>query len=226
MSNIILTAKNITKTYKEGKVETPVLKNVNLDIYSDEMTAIIGKSGSGKSTLLHILGTLDTQSSGSIIFKGEDLKDFSNNQKARFRNQNLGFVYQFHHLLGDFSALENVMMPLLINGGNIAVARNKAKGYLEKVGLSHRLNFRPSEMSGGERQRTAIARALANSPDIILADEPTGNLDAQNASDVFDLFPTLVKEEHVAVVMVTHDNTLAATCDRVYQMKDGVIDAD
>jgi len=226
MSNIILTAKNITKTYKEGKVETPVLKNVNLDIYSDEMTAIIGKSGSGKSTLLHILGTLDTQSSGSIIFKGEDLKDFSNNQKARFRNQNLGFVYQFHHLLGDFSALENVMMPLLINGGSIAAARDKAKGYLEKVGLSHRLNFRPSEMSGGERQRTAIARALANTPDIILADEPTGNLDAQNASDVFELFTTLVKEEHVAVVMVTHDNSLAAKCDRVYQMEDGVINAD
>ncbi|SKA68032.1 lipoprotein-releasing system ATP-binding protein [Succinivibrio dextrinosolvens DSM 3072] len=225
MSNIILQAKDITRTYVEGKVNTCVLKKVNLDIYSDEITAIIGKSGSGKSTLLHILGTLDTQTSGDIIFNGQNLSGFSANQKAQFRNKNLGFVYQFHHLLGDFTAMENVMMPLLIGGTDVETATRTAKENLEKVGLSHRLNYRPSELSGGERQRVAIARALAHHPDLILADEPTGNLDAQNAQDIFALFTDLVRKEHIAVVMVTHDNSLAAKCDRVYQMKDGVIDA-
>ena len=206
-------------------MQTDVLKNVNIDIYSDKLTAIIGKSGSGKSTLLHILGTLDTPTSGELIYKGEDLTKFSSNKKAEFRNQNLGFVYQFHHLLGDFSALENVMMPLLIGGISTKEAKERATSYLEKVGLSHRINYKPSEMSGGERQRVAIARALSNKPNIILADEPTGNLDAQNASDIFDLFMDLAKNEHVAVVMVTHDNGLAQKCDLVYQMKDGVINA-
>ena len=225
MSEIILQAHNITRSYFEGKVQTDVLKNVNIDIYSDKLTAIIGKSGSGKSTLLHILGTLDTPTSGELIYKGEDLTKFSSNKKAEFRNQNLGFVYQFHHLLGDFSALENVMMPLLIGGISTKEAKERATSYLEKVGLSHRINYKPSEMSGGERQRVAIARALSNKPNIILADEPTGNLDAQNASDIFDLFMDLAKNEHVAVVMVTHDNGLAQKCDLVYQMKDGVINA-
>ena len=226
MSEIILKARNIIKTYAEGKIRTDVLKSVNLDIYSDEITAIIGKSGSGKSTLLHILGTLDSQSGGTISFRGEDLNSFNANQKADFRNRHLGFVYQFHHLLGDFTALENVMMPLLINGQPIESAQTRALEYLKKVGLSHRINFRPSELSGGERQRVAIARALSNRPDLILADEPTGNLDAHNAKEIFNLFTSLVHEEHVAVVMVTHDNTLAEKCDRIYQMKDGVIDAD
>ena len=225
MSEIILKAHNITRSYFEGKVQTDVLKNVNIDIYSDKLTAIIGKSVSGKSTLLHILGTLDTPTSGELIYKGEDLTKFSSNKKAEFRNQNLGFVYQFHHLLGDFSALENVMMPLLIGGISTKEAKERATSYLEKVGLSHRINYKPSEMSGGERQRVAIARALSNKPNIILADEPTGNLDAQNASDIFDLFMDLAKNEHVAVVMVTHDNGLAQKCDLVYQMKDGVINA-
>ena len=225
MSEIILKAHNITRSYFEGKVQTDVLKNVNIDIYSDKLTAIIGKSGSGKSTLLHILGTLDTPTSGELIYKGEDLTKFSSNKKAEFRNQNLGFVYQFHHLLGDFSALENVMMPLLIGGISTKEAKERATSYLEKVGLSHRINYKPSEMSGGERQRVAIARALSNKPNIILADEPTGNLDAQNASDIFDLFMDLAKNAHVAVVMVTHDNGLAQKCDLVYQMKDGVINA-
>ena len=225
MSEIILKAHNITRSYFEGKVQTDVLKNVNIDIYSDKLTAIIGKSGSGKSTLLHILGTLDTPTSGELIYKGEDLTKFSSNKKAEFRNQNLGFVYQFHHLLGDFSALENVMMPLLIGGISTKEAKERATSYLEKVGLSHRINYKPSEMSGGERQRVAIARAVSNKPNIILADEPTGNLDAQNASDIFDLFMDLAKNEHVAVVMVTHDNGLAQKCDLVYQMKDGVINA-
>ena len=225
MSEIIYKAQNIKKTYVEGKVKTQVLKGVNLEICKDEITAIIGQSGSGKSTLLHILGTLDTPDTGSLEFKGTELLKLSNQKKAQFRNLNLGFVYQFHHLLGDFTALENVMMPLLIANVPVKEAKLKAKEYLQKVGLSHRVNFRPNELSGGERQRVAIARAIVNKPDLILADEPTGNLDAQNAQEVFSLFSHLVKTEHVAVVMVTHDQNLASKCDKIYKMIDGEIDA-
>ncbi len=225
MSEIIYKAQNIKKTYVEGKVKTQVLKGVNLEICKDEITAIIGQSGSGKSTLLHILGTLDTPDAGSLEFKGTELLKLSNQKKAQFRNLNLGFVYQFHHLLGDFTALENVMMPLLIANVPVKEAKLKAKEYLQKVGLSHRVNFRPNELSGGERQRVAIARAIVNKPDLILADEPTGNLDAQNAQEVFSIFSHLVKTEHVAVVMVTHDQNLASKCDKIYKMIDGEIDA-
>lgn len=225
MSEIIYKAQNIKKTYVEGKVKTQVLKGVNLEICKDEITAIIGQSGSGKSTLLHILGTLDTPDTGSLEFKGSELLKLSNQKKAQFRNLNLGFVYQFHHLLGDFTALENVMMPLLIANVPVKEAKLKAKEYLQKVGLSHRVNFRPNELSGGERQRVAIARAIVNKPDLILADEPTGNLDAQNAQEVFSIFSHLVKTEHVAVVMVTHDQNLASKCDKIYKMIDGEIDA-
>lgn len=225
MSEIIYKAQNIKKTYVEGKVKTQVLKGVNLEICKDEITAIIGQSGSGKSTLLHILGTLDTPDTGSLEFKGTELLKLSNQKKAQFRNLNLGFVYQFHHLLGDFTALENVMMPLLIANIPVKEAKLKAKEYLQKVGLSHRVNFRQNELSGGERQRVAIARAIVNKPDLILADEPTGNLDAQNAQEVFSIFSHLVKTEHVAVVMVTHDQNLASKCDKIYKMIDGEIDA-
>ena len=225
MSEIIYKAQNIKKTYVEGKVKTQVLKGVNLEICKDEITAIIGQSGSGKSTLLHILGTLDTPDTGSLEFKGTELLKLSNQKKAQFRNLNLGFVYQFHHLLGDFTALENVMMPLLIANVPVKEAKLKAKEYLQKVGLSHRVNFRPNELSGGERQRVAIARAIVNKPDLILADEPTGNLDAQNAQEVFSIFSHLVKTEHVAVVMVTHDQNLASKCDKIYKMIAGEIDA-
>ena len=225
MSEIIYKAQNIKKTYVEGKVKTQVLKGVNLEICKDEITAIIGQSGSGKCTLLHILGTLDTPDTGSLEFKGTELLKLSNQKKAQFRNLNLGFVYQFHHLLGDFTALENVMMPLLIANVPVKEAKLKAKEYLQKVGLSHRVNFRPNELSGGERQRVAIARAIVNKPDLILADEPTGNLDAQNAQEVFSIFSHLVKTEHVAVVMVTHDQNLASKCDKIYKMIDGEIDA-
>ena len=225
MSEIIYKAQNIKKTYVEGKVKTQVLKGVNLEICKDEITAIIGQSGSGKSTLLHILGTLDTPDTGSLEFKGTELLKLSNQKKAQSRNLNLGFVYQFHHLLGDFTALENVMMPLLIANVPVKEAKLKAKEYLQKVGLSHRVNFRPNELSGGERQRVAIARAIVNKPDLILADEPTGNLDAQNAQEVFSIFSHLVKTEHVAVVMVTHDQNLASKCDKIYKMIDGEIDA-
>ena len=225
MSEIIYKAQNIKKTYVEGKVKTQVLKGVNLEICKDEITAIIGQSGSGKSTLLHILGTLDTPDTGSLEFKGTELLKLSNQKKAQFRNLNLGFVYQFHHLLGDFTALENVMMPLLIANVPVKEAKLKAKEYLQKVGLSHRVNFRPNELSGGERQRVAIARAIVNKPDLILADEPTGNLDTQHPQEVFSIFSHLVKTEHVAVVMVTHDQNLASKCDKIYKMIDGEIDA-
>ena len=223
MNNPLLQAKNIIKTYKEDKIRTDVLKGVNIDIYSNELTAIVGKSGSGKSTLLHILGTLDKADSGDIFYKGEELLKLSDKKKASFRNIHLGFVYQFHHLLSDFSALENVMMPMLIAGINKNEAKKKALNLLEKVSLSEKANSRPSELSGGQRQRVAIARALANSPEIILADEPTGNLDEKNALMVFSLFEKLVKEDKIAVVIVTHDNSLSEKCDRVYTMKDGII---
>lgn len=223
MNNPLLQAKNIIKTYKEDKIRTDVLKGVNIDIYSNELTAIVGKSGSGKSTLLHILGTLDKADSGDIFYKGEELLKLSDKKKVAFRNIHLGFVYQFHHLLSDFSALENVMMPMLIAGINKNEAKKKALNLLEKVSLSEKANSRPSELSGGQRQRVAIARALANSPEIILADEPTGNLDEKNALMVFSLFEKLVKEDKIAVVIVTHDNSLSEKCDRVYTMKDGII---
>lgn len=226
MHTILLSATNISKTYREGNHETEVLKNVNLNIYSEEVTAIVGKSGSGKSTLLHILGTLDTPTTGIIHFENKSHSYSSEDDKARFRNQKLGFVYQFHHLLGDFTALENVMMPLLINRLPEAEVARRGKEYLVKVGLGHRLNNKPSELSGGERQRVAIARALVNKPKLILADEPTGNLDAHNANEIFTLFTTLVKEEKTAVVMVTHDEQLASRCDRIYTMHDGVIKSD
>lgn len=223
MNNLLLQAKNIIKTYNEDKIRTNVLKGVNIDIYSNELTAIVGKSGSGKSTLLHILGTLDKADSGEIIYKGEELLKLSDKKKAAFRNIHLGFVYQFHHLLSDFSALENVMMPMLIAGINKNDAKQRALELLEKVALSEKADSRPSELSGGQRQRVAIARALANSPELILADEPTGNLDEKNALMVFSLFEKLVKEDKIAVVIVTHDNSLSEKCDRVYTMKDGII---
>lgn len=223
MNNPLLQAKNIIKTYNEDKIRTNVLKGVNIDIYSNELTAIVGKSGSGKSTLLHILGTLDKADCGEIIYKGEDLLKLSEKKKAAFRNIHLGFVYQFHHLLSDFSALENVMMPMLIAGINKNDAKQRALELLEKVALSEKADSRPSELSGGQRQRVAIARALANNPELILADEPTGNLDEKNAQMVFSLFEKLVKEDKIAVVIVTHDNSLSEKCDRVYTMKDGII---
>ena len=224
MSEIILKVRNLTRTYVENKVSTAVLKGINLDIEAGKITAVTGKSGSGKSTLLHILGTLDKPTSGEIIFKGQDLTTLSNDAKAAFRNKNLGFIYQFHYLLGDFTALENVMMPSLIGGSSEKEAKEKALKILEQVGLKDRVDFHPGELSGGQRQRVAIARALCHDPDLILADEPTGNLDAANAASVFELFSSLVKEKKTTVIMVTHDETLATLCDRKVVIKDGVIE--
>ena len=224
MSEIILKVRNLTRTYVENKVSTAVLKGINLDIEAGKITAVTGKSGSGKSTLLHILGTLDKPTSGEIIFKGQDLTTLSNDAKAAFRNKNLGFIYQFHYLLGDFTALENVMLPSLIGGSSEKEAKEKALKIMEQVGLKDRVDFHPGELSGGQRQRVAIARALCHDPDLILADEPTGNLDAANAASVFELFSTLVKEKKTTVIMVTHDETLATLCDRKVVIKDGVIE--
>ena len=224
MSEIILKVRNLTRTYVENKVSTAVLKVINLDIEAGKITAVTGKSGSGKSTLLHILGTLDKPTSGEIIFKGQDLTTLSNDAKAAFRNKNLGFIYQFHYLLGDFTALENVMLPSLIGGRSEKEAKEKALKILEQVGLKDRVDFHPGELSGGQRQRVAIARALCHDPDLILADEPTGNLDAANAASVFELFSSLVKEKKTTVIMVTHDETLATLCDRKVVIKDGVIE--
>ncbi len=189
-----------------------------------ELVAIIGTSGSGKSTLLHILGALDDATQGKVEFLGQDLTSLSRNKQAKIRNRHIGFVYQFHHLLADFSALENVAMPLLIGGVKPAEAKQKAADLLDKVGLSHRLEHRPSELSGGERQRVAIARALVNEPSLVLADEPTGNLDHKTALAIYDLMRQLNRESGTAFLVVTHDGELAAKMDRQMQMQDGVLE--
>ncbi|MDW2405462.1 lipoprotein-releasing ABC transporter ATP-binding protein LolD, partial [Vibrio sp. 1262-1] len=188
-----------------------------------ELVSIVGSSGSGKSTLLHILGALDDATQGEVDFLGQNLSALSSNKQAALRNKHLGFVYQFHHLLADFTALENVAMPLLIGGTKVTEAKQAAKALLEKVGLSHRMDHRPSELSGGERQRVAIARALVNKPDLVLADEPTGNLDHNTALAIYDLMRELNKESNIAFLVVTHDNELAAKMDRQMHMQDGLL---
>lgn len=222
MSNF-LQCRDIRKTYREGSLDTEVLKGVSFDIEQGELVSIIGTSGSGKSTLLHILGALDDASSGSVHFLEKDLATLSSNKQAKLRNQHLGFVYQFHHLLADFSALENVAMPLLIGGVKPSQAKQEAASLLDKVGLSHRVDHRPSELSGGERQRVAIARALVNKPSLVLADEPTGNLDHATALSIYDLMRELNREYNTAFLVVTHDGELAAKMDRQLHMQDGLL---
>ncbi|KHA61362.1 ABC transporter [Vibrio variabilis] len=222
MSNL-LQCHNICKTYREGALDTQVLKGVSFELKKGELASIIGSSGSGKSTLLHILGALDDATEGSVSFLGQDLANLSSNKQAKLRNRHLGFVYQFHHLLADFSALENVAMPLLIGGEKVADAKAKAQALLEKVGLSHRIDHRPAELSGGERQRVAIARALVNSPDLVLADEPTGNLDHKTALSIYDLMRELNRESGTAFLVVTHDGELASKMDRQLHMQDGLL---
>ncbi|EQL98407.1 liporeleasing system, ATP-binding protein [Vibrio parahaemolyticus 3259] len=204
-------------------MDTEVLKGVSFDIDKGELVSIVGSSGSGKSTLLHILGALDDATQGEVDFLGQNLSALSSNKQAALRNKHLGFVYQFHHLLADFTALENVAMPLLIGGIKVTEAKQAAKALLEKVGLSHRMDHRPSELSGGERQRVAIARALVNKPDLVLADEPTGNLDHNTALAIYDLMRELNKESNIAFLVVTHDNELAAKMDRQMHMQDGLL---
>ncbi|MBF4243510.1 lipoprotein-releasing ABC transporter ATP-binding protein LolD [Vibrio anguillarum] len=221
--NNLLQCHNVCKTYQEGELRTQVLKGVSFGIQAGELVSIIGTSGSGKSTLLHILGALDEATEGSVSFLGQDLSSLSSNKQANIRNQHLGFVYQFHHLLADFTALENVAMPLLIGGQKASRAKQAAQALLEKVGLAHRLSHRPSELSGGERQRVAIARALVNQPDLVLADEPTGNLDHKTALAIYDLMRQMNQEFGTAFLVVTHDSELAEKMDRQMHMQDGLL---
>ena len=218
----ILTGKNITNTYQDGKTTTNVLNHLDISINSGERIAIVGTSGSGKSTLLHILGGLDVPTSGEVWLHGQRINDLNETQRGELRNQHLGFIYQFHHLLAEFTAIENVAMPLLMRKSvPIAVARQQSIELLEKVGLGHRLTHRPGELSGGERQRVAIARALVTKPSLILADEPTGNLDYANAQAVFEILSELQKDFDTALLMVTHDRQLAQLADKQLALQNG-----
>lgn len=219
---VILEAKNISKIYDEGKIKTTVLSGLDLTIHQGERLAIVGSSGSGKSTLLHLLGGLDTPTTGEVWINGVCVNRLNETERGKLRNEHLGFIYQFHHLLAEFDATENVAMPLLMRSHiSIKEAYNRANDLLDKVGLSHRTHHRPSELSGGERQRVAIARALVTQPALVLADEPTGNLDDDNAKAVFDLLSDLQNTLGMALIMVTHDRELASRADRVLEMKSG-----
>lgn len=227
MSNsILLQCDNLCKRYQEGSVQTEVLRNVSFSIQPGEMVAIVGSSGSGKSTLLHLLGGLDSPTSGDVIFDGNSLNGMSSSAKADLRNRELGFIYQFHHLLPDFSALENVAMPLLIGKKHKNEAQDRARAMLSAVGLEKRAAHRPSELSGGERQRVAIARALVNNPRLVMADEPTGNLDARNADAIFNLLGELNAQQGTAFLVVTHDLHLAQRLTRQMEMHDGQLRAE
>ena len=223
MNNILLRCQDLVKTYREGELETPVLRGINLTVMQREMLAIVGSSGSGKSTMLHLLGALDTPTSGTVLFEQQDIYQWNSQQQAQFRNRELGFVYQFHHLLGEFTALENVAMPLLIGGMAVKKASLMATEMLGRVGLSHRITHRPAELSGGERQRVAIARALVNEPHLVLADEPTGNLDHKSATAIYELMCQLNRELGTAFVVVTHDRELAGKLHRQVHMVDGAL---
>ena len=218
-NNLVISLKNITKTFKG--LDAPVLSNLNLQLNKSENIAISGVSGSGKSTLLHLMAGLDYPNSGSVHLNNENIGNLSQNDLSIMRNQLIGFIYQSHHLLPDFSALENVVMPLLIRGGKYQSNHNKAIKILKKLGLSNRLDHYPHQLSGGERQRVAIGRALINEPQIILADEPTGNLDRSNAKVVFDLFINLAKEYGSTIVLVTHDPELARKMKKIYHLSAG-----
>lgn len=223
MNTALLSCQHITKFYQEGTQQTEVLKQVSFSMQPSELVAIVGSSGSGKSTLLHTLGGLDQPSSGEVFIKGQSLQQMSSNALAKLRNQYLGFVYQFHHLMADFTALENVMMPMLIGQQNKTEAQDRAEQILSAVGLQHRISHRPSALSGGERQRVAIARALVNNPALVLADEPTGNLDHKTTESIFELIQQLNQEKQIAFLLVTHDLNLAEKLNRRLIMQDGVL---
>ncbi|AFN35733.1 lipoprotein-releasing system ATP-binding protein LolD [Taylorella equigenitalis 14/56] len=218
-----LEAKAVFKSYSDGDANLEILKNINLQIPKGEMLAIVGASGSGKSTLLHIIGLLDKPSSGQVVIDGLDTKHLTEAQKSKVRNEKLGFVYQFHHLLPEFTALDNVAMPLILRRINFEKARSEAEIILKKVGLKSREMHRPGQLSGGERQRVALARALVTKPVLVLADEPTGNLDTDTAASMFDLLKEMNNELKTAFAIVTHDQKLASMADRQLRMENGTL---
>jgi lipoprotein-releasing system ATP-binding protein len=217
----VLEARGLAKTYREGRLDTPVFDGLELSVKRGETVAIIGASGAGKSTLLHLLGGLDTPTAGEVFVAGQPMARLGDAERGRLRNRALGFIYQFHHLLPEFTALENVMLPLLVRGVAARDAEAPARGLLEAVGIAHRIDHKPGELSGGERQRCAVARALVTQPAAVLGDEPTGNLDEHSAAVVFELLLELNRARGTALVLVTHDRRLAQRLDRVLELKGG-----